>query len=589
MASSNIFWTEFASKPFKLRIILSTIFGQLLIFLDVLGVVFAATLISLILSEFQGSALPSSTIRLISLMGITDLRFDTQFIIIGVLSVLFLILKSALTTILIFYNFNVLAKEAVRLENELTTYVLEVRDYTKNRDDNVHKLIYALTSGVENLVVVRFGSQINIASDITAVLVLLIFLLSRELMIGSMLIFILLITFFILERTINRKSRNYGEFLYKGLTSVSQKIHEGLMMQREFKVWNIKNPKILEALPVRKELAITKGKNTILPNISKHVIEIMIMILMVAISSISLLNGSARNSIEAIVLLFLVSSRAIPALLRIQNSLVTIKNVEGSSSFTIELLHELKRSIRDKLDFGLVESGLEVKNVSFRYPNAKQDIIKSFSFVFNPAEIIGIVGKTGSGKSTLVNILMGLLKSNQGEIRVLNNFPKVGKITLSPANSYVPQDSFIFGGTVRDNVLCGRDYSDSQVRIALRIAEFNLRGISDEKILDYGLELSGTNLSGGEKQRLAIARGVLGKPTLIVLDEATSALDVETESKILVNLDSYLPSHSIKIIVTHRVESLKRANKIIVVNKKRIATYESLSEMKLSMFQAEKK
>jgi ABC-type bacteriocin/lantibiotic exporter with double-glycine peptidase domain len=128
-----------------------------------------------------------------------------------------------------------------------------------------------------------------------------------------------------------------------------------------------------------------------------------------------------------------------------------------------------------------------------------------------------------------------------------------------------------------------------QVRIALRVAAFNLRGISDEKILDYGLELSGTNLSGGEKQRLAIARGVLGKPTLIVLDEATSALDVETESKILANLDSYLPSHSIKIIVTHRVESLKRANKIIVVNKKRIATYESLSEMKLSMFQTEKK
>ena len=482
-----------------------------------------------------------------------------------------------------------MAKEAVRLENELTSYVLEVRDYTKNRDDNFHKLIYALTSGVENLVVVRFGSQINMVSDITAVLLLSIYLLSRELLIGSILIFFLLITFMILERTINRKSRNYGEFLYKGLTSVSQKIHEGLMMQREFKVWNINNPKISEALPVRKELAVTKGKNTILPNISKHVIEIMMTIVMVAISSISLLNGSARNSIEAIVLLFLVSSRSIPALMRIQNSLVTIKNVEGSSSFTIDLLHELKRSIKDQPEFDLVESGLEVKSISFRYPNAKQDIIRSFSFAFKPGEIIGIVGKTGSGKSTLVNVLMGLLKSDQGEVRVLNDLPKIRKKALSPTRSYVPQDPFIFGGTVRDNVLCGRKYNDTQVKIALRIAEFNLKGISEENLLDYGLELSGTNLSGGEKQRIAIARGVIGKPTLIVLDEATSALDVETESKVMKNLDSYLPSHSIKLIVTHRVESLKRASKIIVVNKKSIVTYDSLREMKLRMVQARKK
>ena len=482
-----------------------------------------------------------------------------------------------------------MAKEAVRLENELTSYVLEVRDYTKNRDDNFHKLIYALTSGVENLVVVRFGSQINMVSDITGVLFLSIYLLSRELLIGSILIFFLLITFMILERTINRKSRNYGEFLYKGLTSVSQKIHEGLMMQREFKVWNINNPKISEALPVRKELAVTKGKNTILPNISKHVIEIMMTIVMVAISSISLLNGSARNSIEAIVLLFLVSSRAIPALMRIQNSLVTIKNVEGSSSFTIDLLYELQGSIKDQLKFDLVESGLEVKSISFRYPNAKQDIIRSFSFAFKPGEIIGIVGKTGSGKSTLVNVLMGLLKSDQGEVRVLRDFRKIRKKALSPTRSYVPQDPFIFGGTVRDNVLCGRKYNDSQVKIALRIAEFNLKGISEENLLDYGLELSGTNLSGGEKQRIAIARGVIGKPTLIVLDEATSALDVETESKVMKNLDSYLPSHSIKLIVTHRVESLKRASKIIVVNRKSIVTYDSLREMKLRMVQARKK
>jgi ATP-binding cassette, subfamily B, bacterial PglK len=449
-------------------------------------------------------------------------------------------------------------------------------------------LIYGITNGVENLIVVRFGSQITLLMEIATVLILGMYFIFKEPQLALVFFLATWAVFGVLEKVINEKSRKLGQLLYHGLTTVSQKLHEGLMMQREFLVWRMDNPKIQEALPLRNQLAHTKAKATMLPNISKHIIEISFAFLVVSLSFLSIRVDNAKSGIESIILLFLVSSRMIPALLRAQNALLSIKNVQGSSEITISLLDEMSKVDEESEDNEYFSKNPSVENITFVYDDSKKATINNVSFKLEKGDVVGVIGKTGSGKSTLINILVGLLEPQSGRVY---RFKSSGNLLAKHriGVSYIPQDSFIFGGTVRENVLCGRKFKDEDVLLALNVAQFGIANIGDGELLEYRLELGGGNLSGGEKQRIAIARGIIGRPGFLVLDEATSALDVHTESKVYSSLLDFLSKDSIIVIITHRIESLKHANRFFDISNGKVLDHRDLSEIAIKMREPRRK
>ena len=212
---------------------------------------------------------------------------------------------------------------------------------------------------------------------------------------------------------------------------------------------------------------------------------------------------------------------------------------------------------------------LRVEHLSFTYPDAAQPSLRNLSFDMERGEILGIIGGTGSGKSSLVQVLLGLYTADKGSISLYRD----GR---SPRNlsewrswiAYVPQKVELFKGTIRANLTLGMEetVSDQELWQALEIAQAKDFVSDKEGQLDAEVQAGGRNFSGGQKQRLSIARAVLRRAPFLILDDATSALDTITESNLLKAVQDKLPNTSL-ILISQRTSTLKIADQILLLEK----------------------
>ena len=212
---------------------------------------------------------------------------------------------------------------------------------------------------------------------------------------------------------------------------------------------------------------------------------------------------------------------------------------------------------------------LRVEHLSFTYPDAAQPSLRNLSFAMQQGQILGIIGGTGSGKSSLVQVLLGLYTADKGSISLYRD----GR---SPRNlsewrswmAYVPQKVELFKGTIRSNLTLGMEetVSDQELWQALEIAQAKDFVSDKEGQLDAEVQAGGRNFSGGQKQRLSIARAVLRRAPFLILDDATSALDTITESNLLKAVQDNLPNTSL-ILISQRTSTLKIADQILLLEK----------------------
>ncbi len=214
---------------------------------------------------------------------------------------------------------------------------------------------------------------------------------------------------------------------------------------------------------------------------------------------------------------------------------------------------------------------IEFKNVTFKYPFDEMEVIKGINLEINKGETIGIVGPTGSGKSTLIRQLLREFNVTSGEVLIDGNDIKDYKIEdIHKLVGYVPQSHILFRKTVDENMLVGLpDATNADLEKAFVIADFE----KDIKELAYGRNTIvgelGNSLSGGQKQRLSIARAIVKNPDILILDDSLSAVDALTESNIIKNLQESRKDKT-NIIVAHRFSAIKNADKIIVIQDGRI-------------------
>ncbi|TBV26499.1 MULTISPECIES: ABC transporter ATP-binding protein [Flavobacteriaceae] len=244
-----------------------------------------------------------------------------------------------------------------------------------------------------------------------------------------------------------------------------------------------------------------------------------------------------------------------------------VQRAEASQKRINEFLKQ-EPTIKNKTqEHTTVEGNIEFSNVSFTYPDTNIEALKGISFSLKKGETLAILGKTGSGKSTVLDLIGRLYDINQGSITIDDKpIDMLNLNDLRNSIGYVPQDAFLFSDTIKNNIMFGKENAtDEDVINAAKNADVHKNIKKFSKGYDTVLGERGITLSGGQKQRVSIARAIIKSPKILLFDDCLSAVDTETEEKILKNL-SKVSEGKTTIIVSHRISSAKNADKVIVLD-----------------------
>ena len=204
--------------------------------------------------------------------------------------------------------------------------------------------------------------------------------------------------------------------------------------------------------------------------------------------------------------------------------------------------------------------------MSFRYPDADADVLENISFSVKPGQTVAFIGSTGSGKSTLINLIPRFYDCSDGEILINGqNVKAYSQHQLHEIIGYVPQKGMLFSGTVKSNIKYGKENATEQeIEKAINISQSNF--VYDlPNGLNYHIAQGGKNVSGGQKQRLSIARAIIKNPDILIFDDSFSALDYKTDKTVRENLNKEYSSTT-KVIVAQRIGTIMNADQIIVLD-----------------------
>lgn len=268
------------------------------------------------------------------------------------------------------------------------------------------------------------------------------------------------------------------------------------------------------------------------------------------------------------------------------------KGLESVNSIgDILLAHDIEDN-RDKVKVDKVIGDITFDNVCFRYEDADHDTMHNFNFHAKPGETIALVGGSGAGKTTILNMIIGFIKPTSG--KVLIDDQDMATLSLPSYRSYlavVPQNSILFTGTIRENITYGlSSVSDEELMRVIEAANLTdlIESLPDG--WDTRINEHGSNLSGGQRQRISIARALIRNPRIIILDEATSALDSISERKVQEAISNLVKNRT-TFIVAHRLSTIQNADRIAVINQgtcTECGTYEELMELKGEFYELKK-
>lgn len=318
-----------------------------------------------------------------------------------------------------------------------------------------------------------------------------------------------------------------------------------------------------------------KDKSMSLARVNAWFFPLMILligisnILVIYIGGVQYLNGKIGVGLIAEFILYVNMLTWPVAIVGWLTSIV--QTAEASQKRINEFLNQKSELKNGNLELKNVAGKIEFKDVSFTYEDTEINALKHLSFTINPGETIAILGKTGSGKSTILDLVARLYDVSSGEIRIDGKPIRDYDITsLRQTIGAVPQDAFLFSDSIKNNIKFGKvDATDEEIISIAKdaVVHENIMGFS--KKYDTVLGERGITLSGGQKQRVSIARALLKNPKIYLFDDCLSAVDTETEEEILNNLKK-VSKEKTTLIVSHRVSSAKNADKILVLDDGRL-------------------
>jgi len=376
---------------------------------------------------------------------------------------------------------------------------------------------------------------------------------------------ILSIAIYKLSKEIHKRSTVVQEYLSK-LTVFTQESFSGISVIKAYGITNDTTKKF-EVLSEE-----SKGKNMELVKVQAWFFPFMILliglsnVLVIYIGGLQYINGSIKSIGTLVEFLLYVNMLTWPvATVGWVTSIV--QQAEASQKRINEFLNippEIKNDNNNQYHF---DTDIEFKNVSFTYPDTNITALNNISFKVNKGETVAIIGKTGSGKSTILNLISRLHDVTQGELLIGNKEAKKHNLKLLRENiGVVPQDPFLFSDTIENNIKFGKsDATTDEITEAAKNADVHDNIIQFKNKYKTILGERGITLSGGQKQRVSIARAIIKSPKIVLFDDCLSAVDTETEETILNNLKR-VTQNSTTIIVSHRISSAKNSDAIFVLD-----------------------
>ncbi len=543
--------------------------------LDLLGVALIGVVGALAVSGVQSQKPGNRVSAVLNFIGLDGFDFQTQTALLGLTAGLILVGRTVLSVFFTRKALFFLGRRGAAISANLTSRVL-AQSLLAVQQRTSQETLYALTSGVGSITLGLLGSVVTMASDVSLLVVLAIGLVVVDptVAISSFLFFMLIAV--ILHRVMSGRAMRLGTKQSELSIQSNEKIVEVLSSYRESLVRNRRSYYAQQIGKIRFDLANVNAELAFMPNVSKYILETTVVLGALLLSAAQFLLQDAGHAVGTLAIFLAAGTRIAPAILRVQQGLLSIRSSAGSALPTLDLAEslanikasEVKESETLETEHEGFAGSIDIRDATFTYPGKSEPAISNVSLRVNPGSFVAFVGPSGAGKTTIVDILLGILPPQSGSVQISDVDP-MSAITKWPgAIAYVPQDVAIASGSFRENIALGFPIelaSDEAVLTPLQVAHLDDFVLSTPHGLDTEVGERGAKVSGGQRQRLGIARALFTKPKLLVLDEATSALDAETESNVALAISS-LRGNTTVVMIAHRLATVRNADLVVYLD-----------------------
>jgi len=563
--------TRILSRSDRRKLVIITAVQVFLSVLDLLGVLLIGVLGALLVTGVQSRQPGNRVNSILEFMQISENTFQVQAAILGISAVILLVGRTVLSILFSRRILFFLSRRGAIISSGLISRLLSQPMLTV-QSRTTQQTVYSVTVGVESIVLQVLATALTLISDCAVLIVMIVglFIVDPTIAIGTFLVFAA--TGFSLYRLMHVRARLLGRRFYELNVESNEKILEVFSSYRESVVRNRRDYYSREIGKMRMNLADTMAEVTFMPYISKYVIEVIVILGAVIIGAVQFLLQDATHAVATISVFIAAGTRIAPAVLRVQQAAVGIRVNLSKAEPTLELIEELGSAAEientdDKVNVvhdGFVAS-IEINDVTMCYPAANRPAVDKVSLSIPIGSLVAIVGPSGAGKTTIVDVLLGVLNPDSGSVRISGLTPLAAISKWPGAVAYVPQDVTISNGTIRENVALGYPKeagTDELVSSALRIANLEAYVAQLPNGMDSEVGERGAKISGGQRQRLGIARAMFTKPHLLVLDEATSSLDGETEASISDAIHGLRGSTTV-VMIAHRLSTVRNADIVV--------------------------
>jgi ABC-type multidrug transport system fused ATPase/permease subunit len=557
-------------------------------FIDLVGVAAIGVLGALSVTGVQSQQPGDRVSSVLRLLGISEISFQAQVAILGLGAAFIFVFRTVLSILITRRILFFLSRRGAALSSKLVGQLLS-QSLVKVQSRSTQESVYALTAGVSAITLSILGVMVTIIADSSLLILMLIALLIVDPVIALTSVLFFFSMGLALYRSMHVKAHKLGFENSKLAIQGNTKIIEVLESYRELVVRNRRDYYAREIGGIQRKLADVLAEVQFMPNVSKYVIESGMVVGAVVIAGIQFALQDARHATAALSVFLAAGTRIAPAIMRLQQSFIQMRSGIGAALPTLELIESLKdvpevEHVEDSLD--TTHQGFEpevsLHLIYFSYPGKQVHTLSELTLDLSKGSATAIVGPSGAGKTTLVDILLGVLQPDEGEVTVSSLKPLDAISKWPGAIAYVPQDVALSNGTFRENLTMGYPINlapDELCWEALRVAQLDIFVRELPLGLDQPIGERGTNLSGGQRQRLGIARAMLTKPKLLVLDEATSSLDGQTESDISDAIAKLRGSVTI-VMIAHRLSTVRNSDQVIYMDKGKIIAKGKFEEVR---------
>jgi ABC-type multidrug transport system fused ATPase/permease subunit len=575
-------------KKDRLKLFLVLIVNTFLAFLDLIGVALIGVTSAILIRGLQGLSAGDQVSRFLEILNLDGLPQRNLLVLLGGTAIFFFVIKTILSVYFLRRTLRYMSIRNAQISSSLVSKMLN-RPVEKIFSKSIQHQIYNVTGGVERLIGGAVTSLVVIASDLVLLLVILVglMLVDPVTSIGTFFVFtgIGFLLYFLLHKRVAILNTKFAfENIY-----FNQKVSEGINSFRDLFIKGGREFYVNEIRKTKMKLAGYDAEIKFIPNISKYTIEISVILGITVVAGIQFYLFDSNRAIAVISVFLAASSRIAPAIIRLQQNVIAVKSNLSAAKPTFDLIDELNGVKELEKTETLITTNhkdfsprVNLKNLKFTYSDAINDTIQDISLEINEGKFIAFVGPSGGGKSTLVDLVLGLLAPSTGSITISSLSP-VDAIKKWPGSiGYVPQDVFIENSTVKENICLGfnpESVPDDLVWQALELADLSgfIKGLEGQ--LSYRISDAGKNLSGGQRQRLGIARALLTKPKIVIFDEATSALDAETENRVSESILK-LTGDCTVIFIAHRLSVVRSADMIYYIDKGKVVNQGTFEELR---------